>query len=280
VSGTSLDALTSANYWDGVWQRKDGRGWGDLRWVSGNYPWWKLDRLLRRRLRPSPSTRFLEVGCASGKWLVYFSRVFGYQVTGCDYSEPGCQSARAALEAAGIAGSVLQQDLFALSGQYDVIFSGGLIEHFDRPDTVLAKLVSLLPPSGGTLITMVPNLGGLSGLYHHVLKPETFNTHRLVTLRDMLRWYGDLGLQDVEGGALGSVVPARFPREKIRRTHPTLYRALWPVVIGPVMWSTNRWCSFADRRWGIRLDSPRFSPYLYAIGVTRSDAGTSPRVDA
>jgi len=61
-------------------------------------------------------------------------------------------------------------------------------------------------------------------------------------------------------------VPSRFPRSKLRTEHPRLYPFLWLPFLGPVTWATNRACTWALRQTALRVDSPRFSPYLYAIG--------------
>jgi SAM-dependent methyltransferase len=207
--------------------------------VQHRYNWFAWDHLLRARLRPQNGRRFLEVGCAGGKWLIYFHKTFGYSVTGCDYSETGCAMARRNVEAAGIDGTILQQDLFTLTEEFDVIYSHGLIEHFNDPKGVLEKFVSLLHASPGTLISIVPNLTGLSGLYHRLLKPETFTTHRVITLDELRGWYEEIGLHNIEGGALGSFVPFMFPRDKIRREHPQLYRLFWGACLGPLTWASG-----------------------------------------
>jgi cyclopropane fatty-acyl-phospholipid synthase-like methyltransferase len=261
--------LTNQTYWEDTWRRKDPRPWADLGWVQDRYNWFAWDHLLRARLRPQNGRRFLEVGCAGGKWLIYFHKTFGYSVTGCDYSETGCAMARRNVEAAGIDGTILQQDLFTLTGEFDVIYSHGLIEHFNDPKGVLEKFVSLLHPSPGTLISIVPNLTGLSGFYNRLLKPETFTTHRVITLDELRGWYEEIGLHHIEGGALGSFVPFMFPRDKIRREHPQFYRLFWGACLGPLTWAANRLCIWLFRRVGVRIESPRFSPYLYAIGEKR-----------
>jgi 2-polyprenyl-6-hydroxyphenyl methylase/3-demethylubiquinone-9 3-methyltransferase len=257
--------LTDTAYWERVWQGKGDRSWADLRWIFRHAAWAALDRVLARRL--PRAGRLLEVGCASGKWLVYFHRRFGLGVTGCDYSETGCQMARRALDAAGVPGTVVQQDLFALApGGYDVVFSIGLIEHFTDAPGVLARLAGAVEP-GGVVVTVVPNLSGLSGAYHRWLKPETFQTHRVVTAGQLGQWHRDLGLQDVEVGAIGSVVPFRFPRDTIRRRAPRFYRIFWSAFLGPLTWTSNRACLLMLRRLGWRPESPAFSPYLYAVAT-------------
>lgn len=258
--------LTNARYWENNW-RHAGRVASRVD-VGRRYIDAVMDRVLHRRLAVDPTRRFLEVGCGTGRWLVYFHRTFGYAVTGCDYTEASCDLARRHLEEAGVPGTILRQDLFTLTGTYDVISSGGLIEHFTDPKALLEKFVSLLAP-GGTLITTVPNLAGLSGFYQRRWKPETFETHRVVTRDELARWYGELDLQGIEVQAYGSVVPERFPHEKIRSIHPRFYRVFWNAFFRPFLGGTNRACLMLYRRLGWQLESPRFSPYLYAIGDRR-----------
>jgi 2-polyprenyl-6-hydroxyphenyl methylase/3-demethylubiquinone-9 3-methyltransferase len=260
------DKLTDQSYWEGVWRGKDARNWADLVWVRRRYSWLVLDHLIRERLRPDPGKRVIDVGCGTGRWLVYFNKAFGYSVTGCDYSETSCAMARRNLEAARTEGAILKQDFFALTGQYDVLYSAGLIEHFADPKSVLEKFVGLLNPSHGVIISTVPNLSGLSGLYHRLLKRETFQTHRVVTVEELRSWYEEIGLKKIEVGALGSFVPSRFPRDKIRKNHPQFYRLFWGLFLRPLTWAANQFCIWLFKRFGLRIESPRFSPYLYAIG--------------
>jgi SAM-dependent methyltransferase len=256
--------LTDKGYWDNVWAGKSKAASAQLAQVQRLYRYAVLDHMFATRLARGPR-KFLEVGCGTGRWLVYFKTRFGYDVTGCDYSELSCDMTRRHLTDAGIDGNVIQGDLFTLTGEYDVVFSTGLIEHFDEPDKVLKKFASLLRP-GGTLVALIPNLVGLSGLYHRWWKPETFETHRPITVAELRRWYQQLGLRNIDAGAYGSVVPQRFPRDRFRRDYPMLYRFLWKGLLQPATWTTNRACLMGYRLAGLRLESERFSPNLYAFG--------------
>jgi SAM-dependent methyltransferase len=258
--------LTNEAYWEDSWRDKEQRSWGDLSWVQHNYSWLGWDYILRRRLRPGKEKLVLEVGCGGGKWLIYFHKTFGYSVTGCDYSETGCALARRNLALAGIEGTILEQDFFTLKGKFDVIYSHGLIEHFNDSSRVLEKFASLLNPSHGILISLIPNLTGLSGLYHRLLKHETFETHQAISRDQLAGWYEEIGLKNIEVGAVGSLVPSRFPRDKIRRKYPRFYRFFWAAFLRPLTWLANRSCIWLLRRFGVQIESPRFSPYLYAIG--------------
>ena len=53
----------------------------------------------------------------------------------------------------------------------------------------------------------------------------------------------------------------------MRRAPATgLRRPLWTVLGRPLTWTTNRACLWAFQRTGLQIESPSFSPYLYAIG--------------
>ncbi len=103
--------------------------------------------------------KILEIGCARGTSLVYFAKEFGYEPYGVDYSEIGCKMAEENLKRAGINGTILCEDIFKTSlkkESFDVVYSAGLIEHFDDPDKIINKHIELLK-RGGTLIITIPN---------------------------------------------------------------------------------------------------------------------------
>ncbi len=85
-----------------------------------------------------PSASFLEIGCANSIWLPHFARRFGFRITGLDYSEIGGAQTRAAYEAAGLDAEIVCADAFSpparLLESFDVVFTLGVVEHFD--DTV------------------------------------------------------------------------------------------------------------------------------------------------
>jgi SAM-dependent methyltransferase len=125
----------------------------------------------RRTLRSSvpliPGKRLLEVGCAPGRYLVFFHRWFGVCVTGVDYSPRGCEQTRRTFVQTRTRGEVVCSDFFDVrflrrhAGAYDYVFSSGFIEHFENVPKVLATQRSLLRP-GGYIICLVPNLVGVN----------------------------------------------------------------------------------------------------------------------
>ncbi len=122
----------------------------------------------------------IEVGCANSVWLPYFAQQHGCHVTGLDYSDAGCTSARKILSLANVSGEVFLGDLWEppteLMGSFDLVFTYGLVEHFDPTDSVLRALANLLRP-GGTMITIVPNMSGWAGTVQKFLNRPVFDIH-------------------------------------------------------------------------------------------------------
>ena len=146
-------------------------------------------------------TRVLEIGCAQSRWLPYFAREWGYRVAGLDYSELGCRQSRDLLVREGIAGEIYHQDLFCPRpdqvSSFDLIFSNGVVEHFQDPGNVLKQMAVYLKP-GGFMITLIPNLAGWLGKLQQFLGPEVMAVHQPLTLEEL-----------VEAHSAAHLVPSR-----------------------------------------------------------------------
>ncbi len=142
--------------------------------------------------------RLLEIGCAQSRWLPYFARQWGCRVAGLDYSDLGCLKTRALLAREGIAGEIFHQDMFCpepaqLAG-FDLVFSNGVVEHFEDPGAVLAQMAVYLKP-GGLMITVVPNLVGWLGSFQRWVSPEVMATHLPLTRKELARAHEKAGLR-------------------------------------------------------------------------------------
>lgn len=258
-------ALVTTEGWDRYWsEARAGRDYADLRWVRGDYLCCSLDGLLRSVLPADPTRSFIELGAGGGRWLVYFHRVFGYRVTGCDLSRPSCERARQTLARAGIAATVREASFFDVEGQYDVVFSAGVIEHFADPTAPLAAFARLVAP-GGFLVTSVPNLTGLNGLYRRLLKPETFATHTVIRLTALRRWHRDLGFHERLATPYGSLCLNRLPLHAFPG-FPRLQRRVWRPAYRLASGGVNQAC-LALHRLGVRIDHPWISPHFLVVAV-------------
>lgn len=148
----------------------------------------------------------LEVGCGSSTMLPYFAKEFGCVVSGIDYSDEGCSRSRRILDSAGVEGSIVRHDLFdpsPLHGQFDVVFSNGLVEHFDSTTGVLSAIRRFAKP-GGLVLTMVPNLVGTIGLAQQLIDKTVYDLHVPLDRETLESSSTACGLRVVASGYIGS----------------------------------------------------------------------------
>lgn len=189
---------TSQAYWDGLW--KDHGLPAPILPESrelADFPVMSLLSILRGAL-PAAKSRLLEIGCASSPWLPVFSRQFGYEVVGLDYSEAGCESARRLLHSQNAPGQIICADLFQppadLLGAFDIVVSFGVVEHFDPVSRCVQAMAAFLRPSG-LMFTQIPNLAGVLGLLQKALDLEVFRKHVPLDARDLGRAHVEAGLR-------------------------------------------------------------------------------------
>ena len=164
--------LAGQEYWDGIWRRSGRRSLGRF-----SYFHYAFSNLLARYVRRGASV--CEVGCADSVWVPHLIRM-GARVTGLDYSEQGLARLSTRLAADRLDATLLAADLLGPSpfggAAFDVVFSLGLVEHFDEPARALQAMRDTLAP-GGVMITMVPNLVGAWGPLQARLDREVFERH-------------------------------------------------------------------------------------------------------
>ena len=150
---------------------------------------------------PTDGKMLLEVGCGGSVWLPYFAKKFGMIVHGLDYSEKGVCLSRTILSESGVSGSVVCSDMFNppefMMGCYDIVVSFGVIEHFSNTQQTLIALTRFLN-NEGILITVIPNLLGISGLTNRLLNPDNFTKHLRLSLGELEMVYRKLGLSVCE----------------------------------------------------------------------------------
>lgn len=138
-----------------------------------------LQRLLRRYVRPG--ARVLEVGCAPGKVLAWVAAGLNASVAGLDYSARGLGQTRRLFDALGIQADLRQEDLRKTTfhrESFDVVYSLGVIEHFDDPRDIVNDHLALVRP-GGVAVMTVPRYQGLYGSLQRYFDAEILNYHNL-----------------------------------------------------------------------------------------------------
>ncbi|MBL8267363.1 class I SAM-dependent methyltransferase, partial [Steroidobacter sp.] len=106
-------------------------------------------------------------------------------VVGVDYSDQGCAIARQFFAATGRNAQVLCEDATAvteLNGTMDLVYSIGVLEHFDDPSDMLGAHLRWLKPAG-TAVVLIPNYSGLYQRLQGRLDPANLEIHNLEVMR-------------------------------------------------------------------------------------------------
>jgi SAM-dependent methyltransferase len=217
-------------------------------------------------LTGGPELDVLEIGGSSGRYLAYLYRRLGCRVHVLESSPVGCEAARRNFELLGIPGTVQFGDMFDESlslGSMDVVYSLGLIEHFDDPSAVARAHLRLLKP-GGLLIIGAPNLAGINRHLFNWLSPSVFESHDAHSAdpESWSKFESELGLITLFKSFIGGFEPTMFWRvdrdRGLEKAAALALKQLGRVVNAP---STRFLRRFNHRAWS-----------AYAIAVYRVPA--------
>jgi SAM-dependent methyltransferase len=184
-----LQDKAGETYWTSFWNQLPMPEPVNLKDLSlKNYGIRKLNNFYSHTLTPSPSQKLLELGCGNSVFLSYFHKEFGYDVYGLDYSELGCKQTERVLARDNVKGTIVQGDIFnppsELIGQFDVVCSFGVLEHFEDSTSTIKAFSRFLKP-GGTLITTVPYLKGATGLLQKIMNKPVYDIHVIMDREDL-----------------------------------------------------------------------------------------------
>jgi SAM-dependent methyltransferase len=210
----SASRFTDESYWDEYWRRHV----AELPAVVARRPRTLqvnaiLD-VLEAHLERDPRTVALEIGGSPGRYLAYLHGRFGYRCALLDFSPVGCALARRNFELLGIPVDVHESDLFDPGleiGSFDLVYSLGLIEHFEDLEGVAAAHARLVRP-GGTLVLGVPNVLGVNHWFMKRLAPRRLSTHNTdaMLLEHWDEFEANLQLERRFRGFVGGFEPSVF----------------------------------------------------------------------
>ena len=157
--------LTETEYWNKVWKNPALPIALDIR----SYPIKRFHEVFEKLLPQKPGLKLLELGCATGKWLLYFAKQFEYKIYGIEYSPAGYQLTLDNISISGAKAEIVQGDMFVTDfpEKMDIVFSYGVIEHFSYTKKVLQRHLDFLVP-GGMIAVVVPNIASGSTARYRV----------------------------------------------------------------------------------------------------------------
>lgn len=160
--------------------------------------------------------KVLEVGCSNGRWLKWFEKEFGAQTFGLDINPAGSSSVERF-----ICGDALKLPFEDQS--FDVVFSLGLIEHFDPKSRrlLLEEQARVLKEGSGIIVVEYPNLNpSLNMIYMKVYYDFFMKYHHyLFCTGEIRRHLDELGFEINTFRLLGWVPPRilRLVEKAIRK---------------------------------------------------------------
>ena len=253
--------LAGQEYWDDLYEPVGGVSAG---WKPTTYGSVAMARQFDRTIRQARPASILEIGCGNSVWLPYLASQYGFtKVAGMDYSQPGCELAQQRLKAQGVAGEIYCRDLWTTSpeevGQYDFVYSMGVVEHFTDTKACLEAIMKFVAP-GGVLFTSVPNYyRSIHGCVARFWNPSVWRRHNPLGTKALSEFYSAVGMDDIcvkHVGALSLGIVSWMVEPRF----PLLAKVLVPAI------------SVSDRVLGKLLLAmrlyrglPALAPYVVAI---------------
>lgn len=181
----------------------------------------------------------LEVGAGSGR-LSRFLAKRGYRTTCLDFSPQALKLAKKYYDAANLKGEFIEGEAENMpfnDGEFDVVFSTGLLEHFEDPMPIIFEMVRVLRIGGLFYSDIVPKkfsllrslnfIGPLLGRARDPLFEMPF------TNRDIRGFLGEAKLKDVNvfpAGIFPPSIPLLRRLYSIRYLESVILQRLTPLL--------------------------------------------------
>lgn len=195
------DDRTGIEFWNSWWEKSQLPPPIDpYRRGLKNYPFRRFHKYFQKAFEGhlTEGKKLIEIGCAQSTFLPYFGKYFGFEVYGIDRSELGCERARTILEKEQVPGKVYCADFFSppehLLGQFDVIFSQGVVEHFENTAEAV-KLIARLLNAEGRMLTNIPNITGTLRAYQKLLDRGIYDVQVPLDRESLALAHQDAGLK-------------------------------------------------------------------------------------
>jgi cyclopropane fatty-acyl-phospholipid synthase-like methyltransferase len=210
-------------------------------------------------------TRVLEIGAGNSAILTHLARHHGQRAsfTGLDYSERGCAMLARRAQSEGVQVEIIQRDLFAEPPaeltRFDLVYSVGVVEHFEDLGAVLAAKRRFLAPRG-RMLTIIPNMAGILGTLTRRYNRRVYDAHVPHTMRSFLQGHAAAGLQVRTSGYLCSSNFGVLSSCFAGTSDPGWTTYLWLTRLTKGLW-------FLESAIGELPHSQLLSPYLFAVAM-------------
>jgi SAM-dependent methyltransferase len=170
-----MQKLVTQQVWDEGWTKHSGD------FISKP----AIDRLLKKYLPVDAGYNFIEFGSSPGNNLLYFAKTFRYKVTGLDYA--GIKVTQDFLNKHNLLYTLIDEDMFKWKSEdkYDVVFSTGVVEHFDPIDTVF-NIHKNACKKDGYVVICIPHMRYFNKFIVDLFKPGLSAIHNLKMMKPQI----------------------------------------------------------------------------------------------
>jgi ubiquinone/menaquinone biosynthesis C-methylase UbiE len=163
---------------------------------------YELPELLHEFMESKRGGQIIEMGCGDSYWLAYWAKKYDFQVYGIDFSEERLNSAKYKLFKRGLdSNGLICCDFMDIpdgfKNKFDIVYSHGVIEHFEKPDEILAVFKEYLKLDG-IMITTVPHLKSIWGKLQEKISRKIIDGTVCMDLEDLKTYHNQSGLNIIQ----------------------------------------------------------------------------------
>lgn len=256
------DKLSTREYWDTVLEG------ANLPRINSpkDYNYYVTMKFVDSVLKNANKKTFLEIGAGSSGWLPYFAQKYGYKVSGLDYSEIGCKIAEKNLKLLDIKyDEIICEDIFKWKSdqKFDVIFTYGVVEHFEHPEDIIKICYDHLNQDG-IIITLVPNILGLIGILSRIFVLDIYKMHKVISCETLSQIHLNAGFKEIKTNYVGTFSLAVIPWA---RSKWFLFKkgSIQRKMTMGIIWVFNNVISNFFKIIRLEIPTRFFSPYVISI---------------
>lgn len=261
------ERLTSKSYWDKLHDSRSSRP--HLSYSDHHPNVQALQPFFEKYLIPTSS--FFEIGCGSSAWLDYLSARYNIVPYGIDYCPTGVSNIRQVLSRIPTFknSQIICDDFLVYKpvSQYDVVFSYGVFEHFESTSTCYSIASQYLKPHS-VLITLVPNLSGLSGLILKYIFPDIYSYHKVLSPSDLISASLPAGLLTASCSYIGVCNLSVTPWSSLATSWPSIH----PVILKLILLLANylnKFLNLLPLSFLSRMHPRFFCPYVLHVSFPK-----------